>query len=86
MGKRPRRRGDIQNPDYVKATEDRRAFLRKAFTITGLAGAAAYLGLAPGILAALDEGFFRPAQQTGAQAVPPPRLPGRAALRRQGMW
>ncbi len=47
MGKRPRRRGDIQNPDYVKATEDRRAFLRKAFTITGLGGAAAYLGLAP---------------------------------------
>ena len=43
----PRRRGDIQNPDYVKDTMDRRSFIKKAGGLAGLTGAAAYLGLAP---------------------------------------
>jgi uncharacterized protein (DUF362 family) len=43
----PRRRGDIQNPDYVKDTLDRRSFLKKSAGLAGLTGAVAYLGLAP---------------------------------------
>ena len=43
----PRRRGDIQNPDYVKDPLDRRSFLKKTAGLAGLTGAAAYLGLAP---------------------------------------
>ena len=33
----PRRRGDIQNPDYVKDTLDRRSFIRKGIGLAGIA-------------------------------------------------